>query len=68
VLKLVRGGRVVALKSYTIKPGRTTGVTLRLKRAAFRQLKQANRLRFTLRLYMGHSKVVKSSTVTLREP
>jgi hypothetical protein len=43
-------------------------VTLQLHLAAFRQLKKANRQRFTLRLYTGHSKVVKSSTITLREP
>jgi hypothetical protein len=68
VLKLVRGGRVAALKSYKVKPGKTSRVTLRLKHAAFRKLLKANRQRFTLRLYAGHTKVVKSSTITLREP
>jgi len=68
VLKLVRGGKVVALKSYTVKAGKTSRVTLRLKRTAFRALRKANAQRFTLRLYMGHTKVVKSATVTLREP
>jgi hypothetical protein len=64
----VRGGRVAALKSYKVKPGKTSRVTLRLKHAAFRKLLKANRQRFTLRLYAGHTKVVKSSTITLREP
>jgi hypothetical protein len=37
-------------------------------RAPFRQLKTANRQRFTLRLYTGHAKVVKTATISVREP
>src|SRR5438874_3561105 len=33
------------------------------KRAAFRALREANAQRFTLRLYTGHKKVVKSATI-----
>jgi Zinc carboxypeptidase/Immune inhibitor A-like, MAM domain len=67
-VRLLQSRSVLAARSYTIKAGKTATVTLKLKKSAFKHLKKVNRQRLTLRLLTGSAKVVKSSTITLREP
>jgi hypothetical protein len=68
VVRLLQKNRQLAAKSYSVKAGRSATVTLKLSKAAFKRLKQANRQRLTVLVLTGHTKVVKSSTITLREP
>jgi hypothetical protein len=67
-VRLLQKKKVLAAKSYTIRAGKTSTVMLKLKKTAFKHLKKVNKQRVTLRLLTGSAKVVKSSTITLREP